>query len=386
MAKSIVVGGAGVIGLSITRALSKLFKPSQLQIINLEKNNTYGLETSSRNSGVIHAGIYYPTGSLKSRFCLDGRKLLYNFCEEYSIPYENCGKLLFATRKSQHEQLEQLQKQAITNGLTSKKDALILIENAKELEPGLVVSDETKVLLSPSTGIINVQEYMMELERQAEEAGCIFSYNSEVKSVDKNIIKVDSAGEESEFEFDYFINATGLRSTFLDNSYSPKYVKGNYYKIRPKKYLNKRNKFKFNYLLYPMPEVKLTGLGVHLTFDLQGDVRFGPDIEEIDPKVNLYKLEEPSEEKKSQIFKTVSEYVDFGHFYGSSNKEDFEVEIGDCGVRPKVVGKGLESDFLFRESKNVLHLHGFESPGVTSSLAIGNYVADLVANRILGKT
>ncbi len=357
-----VVIGAGVIGLACARMLAR----SGREVLIIEQHRSFGTETSSRNSEVIHAGIYYPRGSKKAEFCVRGKHLLYDFCDEYLVPHRKIGKLIVATNPKQLPQLENIQRHARRNGVA---DLLLLsAEEAKKYEAEI---NCVGALLSPSTGIIDSHAFMLALLGDAERYGATLALGSQVVAgrVESEGIFLEVLGEE---KFDLcaknVINAAGLKSTFLSKSIFPEltvpdsfYAKGNYF--------SHAGKIPFSRLIYPLPE--LGGLGVHLTLDLAGQAKFGPDVEwvtEIDYKVD------PSRSQK--FYSAIRAYW--------PSLKDNSLIPAYAGIRPKIVGPGItDADFMFQTHKDhgikgLVNLFGLESPGLTASLAIAEYVISLI--------
>lgn len=354
-----VVIGAGVVGLAIAARLAR----SGRDVIVLEASNAIGTGTSSRNSEVVHAGIYYPRDSLKARLCLAGKQALYAYCDRRSIPYRRCGKLIVATDSIQIENLHQLKKKAESNGVFDLQ--FLSAADVRGLEPDIRCA---AALLSPSTGIIDSHALMLSLQGDAENAGAIFAFQSAFEggaiAPDGIVMRVHGADEE--WIANTVINSAGLQAQSVASLLSgfPKrtippifYAKGNYFS-----YSGRAN---FSHLIYPVPETG--GLGVHLTLDLSGRLRFGPDVEwvssiqyEIDPR-------------RAESF-----YVDIRKYWPSVG--DGLLHPDYAGIRPKLASP-TEPAADFRIDDRVAHgvpglinLYGIESPGLTASLAIAEYV------------
>ena len=354
-----IVAGAGVIGLAIAREVSKL----GLETIVVEAADAIGTETSSRNSEVIHAGIYYPQGSLKAKLCVSGRDKLYDYARERGIPHKRCGKLIVATRIDQDAALASIVERARACGV----DDLVMLgaAEAQAMEPSLRC---TSAILSPSTGIIDSHGLMLAYLGEAEENGAYLSLNTSVVSgrVEQDRILLHthdhSSGSDYEIATKYFINAAGLSANAIARSlegFDPKFVPPLYYARG--NYFSVTGRSAFSRLIYPVPEPG--GLGVHLTLDLNGGMRFGPDVEWIDAVD--YKVDPRRAE----------------HFYGEIRKywpdlADDSLHPTYSGIRPKLSGPGeLNSDFVIQGPDthgvpNIVNLFGIESPGLTSSLAI----------------
>ena len=362
-----VVVGAGVIGLAVGRELAL----QGLETVVLERSAGIGSETSSRNSEVIHAGIYYPPGSLKARYCVQGRELLYQYLESRKIPHSRCGKLLVATDNPDLSQLETIAARARQNGVNDLR--VLSTGEISELEPQV---HGLAGLFSPSTGILDSHQFMLSLQGDFESAGGVVALASRVSSGSlgwqgKHTVVCD--GEHPvRLRCRVLINATGLwaRDTWLrlggaksSDIVPPQYfAKGHYYAYSGAP--------PFSHLVYPLPTSG--GLGVHATPDLAGQIRFGPDVRW-----------------------TTGVHYDFD----DSAREDFLLSIRKyfpgleaerlqpayTGIRPKVVGPGTaDGDFMILTDRDhgiggYVSLHGIESPGLTASLAIAKAIAATVA-------
>lgn len=358
----VVVIGAGAVGLAIARALAARGR----EVLILEAADRFGSGVSSRNSEVIHAGIYYPRGSLKARLCVAGRDLLYGFCGEHGVAHRRCGKLIVAGDEAQLPELERIRAAALANGveLTPLTGAA-----ARALEPQL---DCAGALHSPLTGIVDAHGYMLALLGEAESHGALLACDSAVSGVelraDGFLIAVNRAAPALEARA--LVNSAGLSAPAvarLMDGYPPERV--------PPAYLAKGNYFTlagrapFDRLIYPVPEPG--GLGVHLTLDLGGRARFGPDVEwvtELDYTVDPARA---------------------ARFYGAIRNwwpglADGALEPAYSGIRPKITGPGQPAaDFRIDGEpahgvRGLVQLFGIESPGLTSSLAIAAHVADLL--------
>jgi L-2-hydroxyglutarate oxidase LhgO len=363
-----VVIGAGVIGLAVARALAR----SGREVWLLEKADAFGTETSARNSEVIHAGIYYPGGSLRARLCVQGKALLYDYCAAHGVAHRRCGKLLVATDAAQHAKLEALHAQAAANGVADLQ--WLDPAEARALEPALHC---TRALLSPSTGIIDSHGLMLALLGDAERAGAQFVARSPVlggRLADAGIDLQVGGAEPMRLRARAVVNSAGLWAPPVAASIEgfparhvppARYCKGNYFLFsgRPA----------FRHLVYPMPEA--AGLGVHVTLDLGGQMRFGPDTEWIDG-----------------IGEPVDYRVDPARVAGMAEAirrywpglPDGALVPGYSGLRPKMHGPGEPAaDFLLQGPQvhgvpGLVNLFGIESPGLTSSLALAGEVAAML--------
>jgi len=358
-----IVIGAGVVGLAVARALSMTGK----EVIIVEADKAIGMGTSSRNSEVIHAGIYYPKDSLKAKLCVSGKEMLYDFCDSHGVPYQKLGKLIVATSPDQLDALTALQHKAADNGVHD----LIWLDKAEaqKREPNLNCE---AALLSPSTGIIDTHAFMLALQGDAEEHSAMLALNSPVLSgkATNEGIELEIGGEMPiTITANIVVNGAGLSAIKLarlieglDASHIPDdyYCKGNYFTLGAKA--------PFSHLIYPVPEK--AGLGVHLTLDMGGQARFGPDVEwlnngdDIDYEVN------PS---RGDIF-----YDAIRRYWPDLKDGDLHADYS--GVRPKIQAPGEEArDFLIQGPSvhgilGFINLFGIESPGLTSSLAIAEEV------------
>jgi L-2-hydroxyglutarate oxidase LhgO len=289
---NIIIIGAGIVGLSIAKELSAHFPDVYL----IEKNKTFGQETSSRNSEVIHSGIYYPKGSLKATLCVEGKKFLYDYCEKNEITHKKIGKLVVSTNETEDQQLLSILQRAKENNVSDV--ILLAFEEIKQLEPNIIA---TSAIYFPSTGIIDSFGLMKQLETDAIRNGAQIIYNGEVTNIKKidngyKIIIRDSSGKYS-FTANIVINAAGLYSDKIsemvginDESYTLHYWKGEYFSVG-----NGKNK-QIKHLVYPVPHQNNTGLGVHATLDINNRMKLGPNAiylpdRNIDYKVDKNHLE-----------------------------------------------------------------------------------------------
>lgn len=361
----VVVIGAGVVGLAVAREFARAGR----EVVVLEHNARIGEETSSRSSEVIHAGIYYPTDSLKARFCVRGKDLLYRYCDDRGIPYRRCGKLVLALSADQEFRLTALLDQAEANGVDDLQP--LSKTDVAALEPAVRC---TAGLLSPSTGILDSHSFMLALHGDLEAAGGRVAVLSEFVggSIDDDGIRlsVRSDGEDLRLRAQVVVNAAGLRATDvaglfagLDSRHVPRtrYAKGTYFVLRQKS--------PFKHLVYPLPEG--AGLGVHVTLDLAGQTRFGPDVEWI--SAIDYR---PDPDRAEAFYTAIRAYwpaIPAG-----------SLAPGYVGIRPKLVGPGEPAgDFVIQGPEQhgaagLVNLFGIESPGLTASLAIGEEVARML--------
>ena len=357
-----VVIGAGVVGLAVARALALRGR----EVLVLEAADGIGTGTSSRNSEVIHAGIYYTQGSLKARLCVQGKQLLYAYCEERGVGHSRCGKLIVATSQAQVGQLESIRQKAVANGVNDL--VLLTREQALAIEPQLQC---VAALHSPSTGIVDSHALMLALQGDLENAGGMVVLNA---ALDHAVCGKDGmalvAADGTELMARTVVNAAGLHATDLalrmqglDSNYVPRswYAKGNYFTLS--------GRSPFGHLIYPVPEA--AGLGVHLTIDLGGQAKFGPDVQWVGSPDDL--VVDPA---RGDAF-----YAEVRKYWPAL--PDGALIAGYAGVRPKISGPGEPAaDFAVQGPgvhgvPGLVNLFGIESPGLTSSLAIGEMVASL---------
>ncbi len=362
-----VVIGAGVVGLAVARAVALSPAFAGREVMVLEAANAIGTGTSSRNSEVIHAGIYYSQGSLKAKLCVEGKAMLYAYCDERGIGYKRCGKLLVATNDAQVAQLQGIIAKAAANGVNDL--VLITREEAQSMEPALSC---VAAVHSPSTGIIDSHALMLSLQGDLENAGGMVVFNTAVSHMEYGLHGIRVHTEDGmELEASIVVNASGLhapslarRIQGLDAAHVPPefYCKGNYFTLA--------GRSPFNRLIYPVPET--AGLGVHLTLDLGGQAKFGPDVEWVESSDDL--VVDPT---RGDGF-----YAEIRKYWPAL--QDGALIAGYAGIRPKINSQHeAAKDFVIRGAdvhgiKGLVNLFGIESPGLTSSLAIGQYVVDLL--------
>ncbi|MGH8689880.1 MAG: NAD(P)/FAD-dependent oxidoreductase [Burkholderiales bacterium] len=355
-----VVVGAGVVGLAVARALAI----AGHEVVILEAEDAIGTHTSSRNSEVIHAGIYYPEDSLKARSCVAGKHLLYEYCAAHGVPHRRCGKLIVASGEAQLPELEALHGKARANG-AGELQRLTRAE-VRELEPEVAC---VAALHSPTTGIIDSHALMLAYLGDAEDHGAMLALRSPLEKA-----ALDSGGfilhvkEAEPIKTRMLVNSAGLRAPTVARSVdgyprdlTPRelYAKGNYYTLT--------RRSPFSRLVYPVPEPG--GLGVHVTLDLAGQARFGPDVEwveridyDVDPK------------RAARFYAAIRRYW--------PGLPDGALAPGYAGIRPKTAGPGEPpSDFVVQGPRahgvpGLVNLFGIESPGLTSSLALAGIVLE----------
>ena len=359
----IVVAGAGVVGLAIARALAAAGR----EVVILEKASAFGTATSSRNSEVIHAGLYYPTGSLKARLCVEGRDKLYRYCASRGIAHRKCGKLIVAVDREQLPALDALARQAAENGVT---DLERLSESCtRHLEPEVKAAGG---LYSPSTGIVDSHGLMVSLLGEAESGGAVIAYNTEITAARPTGagIEISVNGEDRPaLSATLLINAAGLDAPALARrieGFPPDRVPESW--LARGCYFSMTGRSPFRRLIYPLPEPG--GLGIHLTLDLAGQARFGPDVEWID--AIDYRVDPARAEAFAASIRRYWPGLDPSRLTPAYS-----------GIRPKLSGPGMDAADFRIDGPNdhrglpVVHLYGIESPGLTSCLAIADHVVTL---------
>ncbi len=359
-----IVIGAGVIGLAGARRLALAGR----EVVVLETEDAIGTHTSSRNSEVIHAGIYYAPGSLKALLCVAGRETLYRYCAEHGIAHRRCGKLIVAAHEGQRPALERLHAQAQSNGVDDLR--WLTREQARALEPDLHC---VTALLSPSTGIIDSHGLMLAYQGEAEARGAAIAFKSPVEggalTVDGIELEVGGA-QPMHIRAQVVVNcaglhaqklAAGLRGFPAERVPPSYYCKGNYYSLS--------GRSPFSRLVYPVPEA--AGLGVHLTLDLAGQARFGPDVEWVEA------IDYSVDPRRAEVF-----YREIRRYW--PGLADGALQPAYCGIRPKIQAPGEPSrDFLIEGPQRhgvpgLVNLSGIESTGLAASLAIADRVHDLL--------
>lgn len=381
-----VVIGAGVVGLAVARAIAL----SGREVMVIEKETAIGQGASSRNSEVVHGGLYYATGSLKAKLCVRGKEMLYAYCAERGLPVKPCGKLIVATDEKQLLKLAQIEAQAVANGVPVQR---LKREQARALEP---VLECIEALLSPTTGIVSSHDFMTALQGDLENAGGIVALATQVEKIEfldrksyensslvgvlsaQTAIESGSITERVELGFRQLINASGLyapqlaqRMQGLDVAHVPKahYAKGNYYALS--------GKSPFKRLIYPIPDG--AGLGVHITIDLGGQAKFGPDVEWLEGITDPDNIDYSVDSRRADAF-----YAEVRKYW--PGLRDGQLSPSYSGVRAKIVGAGeAAADFMIQGEavhaiRGLVNLFGIESPGLTSSMAIGEYVVDMLLN------
>jgi len=366
--QDVIIVGGGVVGLAIARELSSTGK----DVLLIERYPTFGQETSSRNSEVIHAGIYYEKDSLKAKLCVKGKELLYEFCRKYDVPHKHLGKLIVAINDTETKELKELFKRGKDNGVD---DLSLLSKNeVKEKEPNIKAE---AALYSPSTGIVDTHKLMKCLESQAKKNGVTLAYSCELISISNKIqpyeIELkDADGEKMSISAPVFINSGGLNSDKIasmvgididKSGYNLYYSKGEYFRVKGSK------AGLVKHMIYPTP--KEASLGIHTVTDMEGQLKLGPNalyVEKIDYDVDELHIDE--------FYESTRNFLPF------IEKDDLSPDTS--GIRAKLQAPGAHKrDFVISEESNkgfpgFINLIGIESPGLTASLAIARYVKDLV--------
>jgi len=360
-----VVIGAGVVGIAVARALARAGR----EVLVLEAAEGIGTQTSSRNSEVIHAGIYYPGNSLMARLCVRGKWQLYDFCRTRGVPHRNCGKLIVATDALESEKLDAIRARAAVNGVADLRK--LSAAEARALEPNLAC---TAALLSPSTGIIDSHAYMLALQGEAEASGALFVFHSPVErgQVTEDGIELHIAGAEPmALLARLVVNSAGLHAPALaariagmpaEHIPTAYYAKGNYFTLA--------GRSPFARLIYPVPVPG--GLGVHLTIDLGGQARFGPDVEWVSA------LDYTVDPARAEVF-----YAAVRRYWPAL--KDGALQPGYSGIRPKIVPPAVAGQDFVVQARNthgvdgLINLFGIESPGLTAAIALAEYVLEVAA-------
>ena len=365
----ICVVGAGVVGLAVASELAGAGR----DVLVLERHDSFGRETSSRNSEVIHAGLYYEPGSLKARLCVEGRERLYHLCREHGIGHRRITKMIVATTQEEVPRLEALAENARRCG----------VDDLRMLEPSDIPRLEPEVravaaLFSPSTGIVDSHGLMSYFARKAKDCGATLAYCAEVIALEKTgdgwLVTVREPKDTYTFQTAIVINCAGLGSDQIAAAagmevdrcgYRLRYCKGDYFSLPPSK------GGRVGRLVYPAPHAGAAGLGVHLTLDLQGRARLGPNavyVDAVDYRVDVTQRE--------AFYRSASRFLPF------LEEEDLQPDM--AGVRPKLQGPDEPfRDFVIRHEadrglEGLFNLIGIESPGLTSVAALARYVQNLV--------
>jgi len=373
-----VVIGAGVVGLAVARA----FGIAGHEVLLVDRAAHIGFETSSRNSEVIHAGLYYPKDSLKAKFCVRGKHMIYDYCESRSIQCNRIGKLVVASTKGQmQESIRAMQQKARQNGVTDTR--ILSKEDVGTMEPNVVCEG---ALWSPSTGIVDSHNFMLSLLADAQELGTILALKTNIEDA-----TIDADGRVQLYAAGAclscatVINCAGLWADRIaslvhsNHSWQPPkqyYAKGNYFRLQ--------GKSPFSHLIYPVPDPR-GGLGIHATLDANNQVKFGPDVQWLDPDIEPDGIDtNPDAARGRSFYDSIRQYW--------PELQDDALTPDYAGIRPKLTHPDLVDGALpFRDFRiarpedhgvpGLIHLFGIESPGLTSAMAIADYVVKLLDDR-----
>lgn len=367
----ILIIGAGAVGLAIAKELSHTHN----QVAVVEKQKSFGQETSSRNSEVIHGGMYYPTGTLKARLCVEGRRLLYDTCRDHKIRFKKTGKLIVANDADEIQALEKLFLQGRDNGVENLR--MVDGDELKAIEPHV---HGLAALYSPETGIIDTHRLMEFYLEEAKDRGALVAFDSEVVAIDPSAegydVSVKNQKDVSTIKTACLINCAGLDSDTIaqmagidvdQSEYRLSYCKGQYFRV------GGRSLGFLKGLVYPVPKPQSGGLGIHATPDLAGGVRLGPDDVYLKGREKDYSVDGS---RKHDFYVSAKKFLPF------LNEEELAPDT--AGIRPKLQGPGdAFRDFIIQEESDkglggFINLIGIESPGLTASCAIGKYVRTLL--------
>lgn len=365
----VVVVGAGVIGIAVARELAL----SGHAVVLLEQHHQFGSETSSRNSEVIHAGLYYPPGSLKATLCVQGRELLYHYAARQSVDHQRVGKLIVASEEQELPRLRQLAQNARNNGVKDLQwlDATQLKQREPEVR-GIAA------LFSPSTGIIDSHGLMFSLMTDFEQAAGTYVHSSGVAGIrraDKQLAVRLRDEPDYQLHARLVVNAGGLGAWALARScpdLAASHIPPQFFAIG--RYYTMSGATPFKHLIYPLPASG--GLGIHATLDLAGQVRFGPDVKPVD-EVNYHF----DDDNREDFYQAIARYY--------PPVRERELMPAYTGIRPKVVPpQATPADFVIHTPADhgvpgLINLYGIESPGLTASLAVGRYVATLAEKTLM---
>ena len=370
MDTEITIIGAGIIGLAIAAELSA----HQSSVFVLEKNLKFGQETSSRNSEVIHSGIYYPIHSFKARFCAEGRDLLYRYCKDHDIGYRKCGKLIISNKMEEKEDLLKIKNTAITSEVMDGR--FLNKEEIKTLEPNI---NAVAGIFFPSTGIVDSHSLMHQMETDAINQGTEIVYGSELIGIKKieggyQLMVSEPGGNNFSFTSRYLINAAGLQAEKIarmaglnKNNYKTYFWKGEYFSFG-----NGKHKL-ISRLIYPLPERNNIGLGIHTTPDLSGRMKLGPNTIFLEQNQLDYTT---NPDHRLDFYHSASKFLPF--------LEPEDLIPDQVGIRPKLQKPGDPvRDFEIKEESDsgfpgLVNLVGIESPGLTACLSIARYVKTLL--------
>jgi len=365
-----VVGAGGIVGAALLAELAE----DGREVYGFERHGTFGRETSDRNSEVVHAGIYYETGSFKAKLCVEGKEMIDQICRENNLPYKRLGKLIVAVDESEVPALEKLMEKGKANGVGDLR--VLDKKEAKELEPN---AEAAAAVYSPSTGITSAHHLMKYfLAKAKSNSGGIepIIYNAEVIGIDRTPegYKLTVNGFDEPVLARVVINSAGLNSDKVaemagidieEAGYRLYYCKGEYFKV------SSRHKGKISRLVYPVPEH--AGLGVHATLDIAGEIKLGPNAVYMQNHTIDYSI---NETHKSEFFESAKRFLPF--------LEYDDLQPDQAGIRPKLYGPDMPvRDFVMQEESarglpGFITLAGIESPGLTAAPAIAKHVGDMV--------
>ncbi|MBF0532179.1 MAG: NAD(P)/FAD-dependent oxidoreductase [Candidatus Omnitrophica bacterium] len=365
---NITIIGAGVVGLAIAAELAQ----TRPDVLVIERHLSFGQETSSRNSEVIHAGIYYPAGTLKAKLCVEGRHRLYEYCEKFRVDHKRIGKYIVATNAVETGELESILKRGQANGVADLRP--VSQNEIQEVEPQVAAQ---AAIFSPSTGIIDSHQLMKSLAYHCEDGGGMIIYGTTVTKIDPvhggyELTLDDGTSSLNKVFSRIVINAAGLSSDKIaamvgiqKPEYQLKFCKGDYFRVSAAKAKL------VSHLIYPVPTQNHVGLGTHATLDFAGQMRLGPDTEYVE---EIHYTVDPAKQK--DFYESVKSFLPFIEF------DDLTPD--SAGMRPKLQGPGeAVKDFLIQEETDngfsgFVNLIGIESPGLTACLAIAKKVAGLI--------
>ena len=370
----LVIIGAGVIGLACAAR-----NPERLKsVLVIERNDSFGHEVSSRNSEVIHAGIYYQKDSLKAKLCVKGNDSLYSWCDSDNVPYRKCGKYIISTSLQEETALYKIYEKGIQNGVKNLK--LISKSEINKTEPNI---SGTMAILSPNTGIIDSHQLMKSFLKVSIDKGCDFAWSHsivgvEIQSEGYTLMIEDPSEKMLSITAKNVINAAGLDSDKVagllginieENGYLLQYCRGHYFRIRSKP------EYRVNHLIYSIPPNNNLGLGIHLTLDLNGELRLGPDTQILNDRVQDYNVPDDLKETFFEEAKNILKGLDVDDIYPDM-----------AGIRPSIKRKkGEFKDFFINEEgdkgfENWVNLIGIESPGLTCCIEIADMCHEYLYN------
>ncbi len=368
----LVIIGGGCVGL----ACAMISAQNGLDSLLIERHKSYGFETSSRNSEVIHSGIYYPEYTLKAKLCVEANKNLYQWCRKYNIPHQRIGKYIIATEESELGKLSELYQQAQKNG----------VDNVEFVDKKRIIKEEPNIkaisaLWSPDTGIIDSHALMNSYYQLAKDNGAMFAFNHEVLGIEfrKGMYSLSVKDTDNNYfivETKFVINSAGLDSDIIaslaginidEAGYRLNYCKGSYFRLTTAK------SHLVSHLIYPLPPVNMTSLGIHITLDLMGGIKFGPDIEYLADRKKDYSVDVLSKDK---FYRAISRYL--------NHIQPGDLSPDQAGIRAKLQSiEGEYRDFVIEEESKrnlsgFINLIGIDSPGLTCSMEIAKLAVNYI--------